>query len=225
MDSYRVEKQAAVRIQLPDADAEIGPVPATGGGRKPEPELDRLSNILKTFNDQFGNIEWGDEDRIRRLITQDIPARVRGGPGLPERAAELGPAERAHRARQSAGEGDDCRAQGRHRALQAVRRQRVVPRLARKHRVWSDLRRAEAGALTARGSDPPRLAGLKACTTIVNACHSPATACAGEARFGEYHRPASAKATAVRRSICEGGSLRRRRKAGHDVRVYVSGTK
>jgi len=76
MDSYRVEKQAAVKIQLPDADAEIEPVPAAGGGRKPEPELDRLSNILKTFNDQFGNIPWTDADRVHRLITEDIPNRV-----------------------------------------------------------------------------------------------------------------------------------------------------
>ncbi len=76
MDSYRVEKQAAVKIQLPDADAEIEPVPAAGGGRKPEPELDRLSNILKTFNDQFGNIPWTDTDRVHKLITQDIPNRV-----------------------------------------------------------------------------------------------------------------------------------------------------
>ncbi len=76
MDSYRVEKQAAVRIQLPDADAEIEPVPAYGGGRKPEPELDRLSNILKTFNDQFGNIQWTDKDRVQKLITEEIPARV-----------------------------------------------------------------------------------------------------------------------------------------------------
>lgn len=28
------------------------------------------------FNDQFGNIPWADEDRIRRLITEQIPARV-----------------------------------------------------------------------------------------------------------------------------------------------------
>ena len=76
MDSYRVEKQAAVKIQLPDADAEIDPVPADGGGRKPEPELDRLSNILKTFNDQFGNIPWTDADRVHKLITEDIPNRV-----------------------------------------------------------------------------------------------------------------------------------------------------
>ena len=73
MDSYRVEKQAAIKIQLPDEDAEIEPVPTAGGGRKPEPELDRLSNILKVFNDQFGNIEWTDEDRVNRLITEDIP--------------------------------------------------------------------------------------------------------------------------------------------------------
>ena len=76
MDSYRVEKQAAVRIQLPDEDAEIDPLPTDGGGRKPEPELDRLSNILKTFNDQFGNIDWADRDRVQRLITEDIPNRV-----------------------------------------------------------------------------------------------------------------------------------------------------
>jgi type I restriction enzyme R subunit len=76
MDSYRVEKQAAMQIQLADANAEIGPVPTEGGGRKPEPELDRLSNLLKTFNDQFGNISWTDADRVQRLITEEIPARV-----------------------------------------------------------------------------------------------------------------------------------------------------
>ncbi len=76
MDSYRVEKKAAMKIQLPDEDAEIEPVPTTGGGRKPEPEIDRLSNILKTFNDQFGNIPWTDADRVQKLITEDIPTRV-----------------------------------------------------------------------------------------------------------------------------------------------------
>ncbi len=76
MDSYRVEKKAAMKIQLPDQNAEIEPVPTSGGGRMPEPELDRLSNILKTFNEQFGNISWTDEDRVRQLITQEIPAKV-----------------------------------------------------------------------------------------------------------------------------------------------------
>ncbi len=76
MDSYRVEKQSAMKIQLPDEDAEIEPVPTTGGGHKSEPELDRLSNILKAFNEQFGNVPWEDADRVHKLITEDIPARV-----------------------------------------------------------------------------------------------------------------------------------------------------
>jgi type I restriction enzyme R subunit len=76
MDSYRVEKRAAMQIALPDTDGEIGPVPTSGGGRKPEPDMDRLSNIVKTFNDQFGDIPWTDKDRVRRLITEEIPAKV-----------------------------------------------------------------------------------------------------------------------------------------------------
>ncbi|MBX7244623.1 MAG: type I restriction endonuclease subunit R [Candidatus Sumerlaeaceae bacterium] len=76
MDSYRVEKQASVRIQLPDANAEIEPVPTSGGGRKQEPELEPLSAILRTFNDLFGNIQWSDGDRVRQLVTKHIPARV-----------------------------------------------------------------------------------------------------------------------------------------------------
>ena len=36
--------------------------------------------ILREFNDLFGNIQWGDEDRVRRLISEDIPQRVRANP-------------------------------------------------------------------------------------------------------------------------------------------------
>jgi type I restriction enzyme R subunit len=76
MDSYRVEKQNSIKIILADEDKEIPPVPTTGGGYKPEPELDRLSNIIRQFNDIFGNIEWTDKDRVHKLITEEIPARV-----------------------------------------------------------------------------------------------------------------------------------------------------
>ncbi len=76
MDSYRVEKQAAVKFQLPDEDAEIAPVSTAGGGGATEPELDRLSNIIAAFNDQFGNVAWADADRIHQLITHEIPASV-----------------------------------------------------------------------------------------------------------------------------------------------------
>ena len=76
MDSYRVEKQATQKILLADEDAEIDPVPASGDGQRPEPELDRLSNIIRSFNEHFGAISWEDADRVRQLITETIPSRV-----------------------------------------------------------------------------------------------------------------------------------------------------
>ena len=75
MDSYRAEKKAALRIAIPDADAEIEPAPTTGGGRKAEPELDRLSNILKRFNDHFGTL-FTDADRVAKRIKEDIARRL-----------------------------------------------------------------------------------------------------------------------------------------------------
>jgi type I restriction enzyme R subunit len=42
----------------------------------PEPELDRLSNILRAFNEQFGNLDWKDADKIRQVIAEEIPAKV-----------------------------------------------------------------------------------------------------------------------------------------------------
>jgi type I restriction enzyme R subunit len=79
MDSYRVEKKAVMKIALADDNAEIGPVPVEGGGRKPEPELDRLSNILKAFNDHFGTL-FTDADRVARRIKDDIAPKVAADP-------------------------------------------------------------------------------------------------------------------------------------------------
>jgi len=76
MESYRVEKRNAIKLELPDEDAEIEPVPTEEGGHKMDPELEPLSVILKSFNDQFGNIPWSDADRIRRLITEEIPEKL-----------------------------------------------------------------------------------------------------------------------------------------------------
>ena len=76
MDSYRLEKRAVQQIMLADENAEIEPVPTSGGGRSPEPAMERLSNIVETFNTLFGNIEWDDGDRVLELITNTIPAKV-----------------------------------------------------------------------------------------------------------------------------------------------------
>ena len=76
MDSYRVEKRATQKILLADDEGEIGPVPPPGGGGRPEPELDPLSEILRDFNDRFGGIKWEDTDRVTHMIAQTILPRV-----------------------------------------------------------------------------------------------------------------------------------------------------
>jgi len=79
MDSYRVEKKEAMKIALADEDAAIPPVPVDGGGHKPEPEIDRLSNILKAFNEQFSTL-FTDADRVSRRIKDDIAPKVAADP-------------------------------------------------------------------------------------------------------------------------------------------------
>lgn len=75
LESYRVEAQTTIAIQLNDDNAGIDPVPAGYAGGKQEPELDPLTSILQTFNETFGNIAWVDADRVRRKVAE-IPAMV-----------------------------------------------------------------------------------------------------------------------------------------------------
>jgi len=79
MDSYRAEKKAAMAIALPDADAEIEPVPTSGGGRKPEPEMDKLSNIVNEFNQQYAG-GYKDPERTLQRIKGEIPEKVSADP-------------------------------------------------------------------------------------------------------------------------------------------------
>ena len=97
MDSYRAEMRAAMDIALEDEEGAVGPVPASGGGYVPEPELDLLSNIVREFNDLFGNIDWKDADKMGRVIAEEI-GQSGVEHGLPECHAAFGQAERAHRA-------------------------------------------------------------------------------------------------------------------------------
>ena len=76
MDSYRNQVREAQALYLLDEDGELAPVPIGGGGGKAEAELDRLSNIIRAFNDQFGNIDWDDADRIGQVIAEELPAKV-----------------------------------------------------------------------------------------------------------------------------------------------------
>lgn len=80
LDSFRVEKRAALAIALADGEAEVDPIPGAAGGARPDPEMERLSEILASFNALFGNIDWQDEERIRLRVTQEVPALVAEDP-------------------------------------------------------------------------------------------------------------------------------------------------
>jgi type I restriction enzyme R subunit len=62
-------------IALPDSDAEIEPVPTGGGGRKPEPEMDKLSNIVNEFNQRYAG-DYADPERTLGRIKGEIPKKV-----------------------------------------------------------------------------------------------------------------------------------------------------
>jgi type I restriction enzyme R subunit len=76
MESYRAEKRQAMKIALPDEDAEILPVPTSSASGQAELDLERLSDILKSFNERFGNIDWQNADLVHQRITVDIPEKV-----------------------------------------------------------------------------------------------------------------------------------------------------
>lgn len=81
MDSYRAEKKATMAIALPDANAEIEPVPTAGGGRKAEPEMDKLSNIVNEFNQRYAG-DYKDPERTLGRINGEIPKKVADDPAF-----------------------------------------------------------------------------------------------------------------------------------------------
>ena len=76
MDSYRVEVKAAMKIALPDEDGRSGPCRLGAAGGSRSRSWICLSNIVRPFNEQFGNIDWKDADKIRKVIAEEIPAKV-----------------------------------------------------------------------------------------------------------------------------------------------------
>jgi type I restriction enzyme R subunit len=68
LDSYRVQLIATQNIALA-GDAELAPLgPDTAGGG--EVEIDSLSGIVKSLNEQFGDIEFRDSDKLKRTFAE-----------------------------------------------------------------------------------------------------------------------------------------------------------
>lgn len=65
MDSYRLQLEATTDIVLEQGD-ELAPIPTNLRGGTAPPEMDRLSNILQTFNDRYGT-QFEDVDKVRQM--------------------------------------------------------------------------------------------------------------------------------------------------------------
>lgn len=76
LDSYRAEVKQTISIILEEhAEYSVDPVPTGSSGGISEPEMDLLSKILESFHDMWGNIDWKDEDQVKRHIA-GIPEAV-----------------------------------------------------------------------------------------------------------------------------------------------------
>lgn len=76
LDSYRAEIKQTMSILLEEKEeSSVDPVPTSGSGGIAEPEIDLLSSILSTFHDMWGNINWNDEDQVKKHIAS-IPSAV-----------------------------------------------------------------------------------------------------------------------------------------------------
>ena len=74
-DKYRIVKEEERTIELENEDTVVKPIPVGQGGGKPDPDMDLLSNIVKDFNDTYGNIEWKNRDEVQRQI-EELPIRM-----------------------------------------------------------------------------------------------------------------------------------------------------
>jgi type I restriction enzyme R subunit len=73
MDSYRLQLEATTNIVMEQGE-DLKPIPTDMRGGSSEPEIDRLSNILQTFNDRYGT-QFEDADKVRQMaenIANDV---------------------------------------------------------------------------------------------------------------------------------------------------------
>lgn len=77
MDSYRSSKETTQHIDLVAEPGEVKPIPVEVRGSQSEPELDTLENILSVFNQRFGDIDWSDKDKVKQILTQQLPDEMK----------------------------------------------------------------------------------------------------------------------------------------------------
>ncbi len=74
-DSYRIQLNDIKHLTL-GGDCVMEPMAPYGKGGKTEAEIDVLSEIIKLFNEKYGSIDFGDDDKIKRVV-QNISDDIR----------------------------------------------------------------------------------------------------------------------------------------------------
>jgi type I restriction enzyme R subunit len=73
MDSYRLQLEATINIAMEQGE-DLKPIPTDMRGGTSDTEIDRLSNILQTFNDRYGT-QFEDVDKVRQMaenVAKDV---------------------------------------------------------------------------------------------------------------------------------------------------------
>lgn len=65
MDSYRLQLESTTNVVLEQGE-DLKPIPTEMRGGMNDPEIDRLSSILQTFNERYGT-EFEDTDKVRKM--------------------------------------------------------------------------------------------------------------------------------------------------------------
>src|SRR5690606_39628438 len=65
MDSYRLQLESTTNVALEQGE-DLKPIPPDMRGGVSEPEIDRLSNIIQTFNERY-ETEFEDADKVRQM--------------------------------------------------------------------------------------------------------------------------------------------------------------
>ncbi|NQY11209.1 MAG: type I restriction endonuclease subunit R [Flavobacteriales bacterium] len=80
MDSYRTSRIAdKIDIVLDGEEGYLEPIPIQSGGIAPPSEFETLEEIVKSFNQRFGDIDWGDgvnAEEAEAILTKEIPDRI-----------------------------------------------------------------------------------------------------------------------------------------------------
>lgn len=75
LGSYRNEIQQTMSLVMEGDSGIVSPTSTATAEGKRKPEMAGLDDIVKEFNDRFGNIRWSDTDSVRKAI-ESLPNRV-----------------------------------------------------------------------------------------------------------------------------------------------------